>query len=257
MRKRRLNWVAVGIGLSCIFGPAASASMDLSGWTPHTYNPDPSPEGIWELSNNNQTVTQTVEPYTSYYLYGPDLTEYSVSGTFGVDGTHDDDMLGLIFGYQDTSHFYVFDWKQGYQVSETGVVAQEGFALRRIAAPAESDLTMDDFWASAGSQFMDVLASNFGSGKGWADYAQYDFFLDFAPGSFSVRVEDAGNALWDVTVDDDTYTQGRFGLYNFSQDRCQYSNLEIDAANPVPEPSTMILLSLAAVGIVAHRRFRR
>ena len=38
------------------------------------------------------------------------------SGTIFVQTESDDDILGLVFGYQGPSHFYVVSWKQNTQV---------------------------------------------------------------------------------------------------------------------------------------------
>ncbi len=76
---------------------------------------------------------------------------------------------------------------------------------------------------------MDVLATNHSSSAGWADYQLYNFHLDFnlTPGTFTINVTDSSNnILWDVTVNDTTFTGGQFGFYNYSQGQVRYAGFE-------------------------------
>ena len=163
--------------------------------------------------------------------------------------------MGFVFGYQNASNFYLFDWKQNYQNPGSPYgIAQEGFTIKKISASSVSNLTLGDFWQSAGTSHTTILASNYDSSKGWADNTLYNFHLDFQPGVFSILVSQGSTELWDVSVNDSSFTSGEFGFYNFSQERVQYSGFEQTGGTIVPEPTTMLLFGSGLICLAGFRR---
>jgi len=205
-----------------------AAQVDLSSsWSYSDYGvTGGQASGNWVLSNSNKTVTQIINADPSMYLNNKNQTSYKMEGTWQVKTSGDDDLIGFVFGYQDASHFYVMDWKQGQQDYQ-GSTANEGFTVKKISAGSKTDLTLTDFWSSAAdTSHTTVLATNHGSGKGWADNTTYKFILDFsANGTFNIKVQNENGTitLWDATVTDSSYTSGQFGFYNFSQEQVEYN----------------------------------
>jgi len=222
---RRLLMRKMGIILGAlviligVHGMATASPIDLSSWSAHDFNPPGGQAGSnWSLSADNFSVTQTINADPSFYLNNISQTSYQMDGKWKVLTRSDNDFMGFTFGRQSSSNFYLFDWKQGQQ-SYVGTTAYEGFSIKKISALSEANLTLSDFWSSTGHTNSSVLASNYGAGKGWSDLTEYDFHLDFAPGVFSVTVMQGATTLWDVTVNDASFTYGEFGFYNFSQEQ--------------------------------------
>lgn len=258
------------IALAGIMSIAASgaqaAAIDLSTWSPLTLNfPGGQPAGNWVLESGNTGVTQTVNADPSFFLNNLNQTSYSIDGSWQVTTGGDDDFMGFVFGYQNSSNFYLFDWKQNAQ-NTYGANANEGMTIKKYEGPTNDglvDLSLGEFWENVANRGdMTVLASNHSSTAGWADNTLYDFHLDFNqnPGEIHVEVLDPATAtsLWDVTVNDSTFSSGQFGFYNFSQQDVQYAGFEQEGGIivDVPEPFTLGMFSIGLLGLGAMRRRR-
>lgn len=245
-------------GLYLFVNSIHAAPIDFSGWTTQAWDYSGNPQGNWVVSADKTSVIQTLNADASAFLNGVTLTDYIVRGSFKVNQSGDDDDIGFVFGYQNASNFYVFDWKQGNQLPNL-----EGFSVRKISASSVADLVLADFQNSPSSTNMTIINSDFRTDNGWVDFNTYDFFLDFKPGNFQVKITEGALTLYDVVINDGSFLSGQFGLWNNSQPNAQYFNLDLTERNQgpenqVPEPSILMLLGLGMFGILAaQRKFKK
>lgn len=245
-------------GLTAQGGP-----VDLASWSALTLDfSGGQPAGSWVLQAGNTAVVQTVNADPSFFLNNLNQTKYSMDGSWKVLTTSDDDYMGFVFGYQNSSNFYLFDWKQGSQSYE-GRYANEGMTIKKMTGATGNgldDLSLAEFWENRDDYGdMTVLAQNQSSTMGWNDNTEYTFHLDFNlnPGDIHIVVKNGATTLWDTTINDLTFSSGQFGFYNFSQEKVSYAGFEQTGGEIVPIPGAAILGLLGLVTAGARLRRRR
>jgi hypothetical protein len=216
-------FILLAVTTSAKAQPANTAidPIDLSTWSVVQYELNSQPDANWVLSDDNTLVTQTVNADASIFLSDFTLTNDKIEGTFRVTTSSDDDFIGFVFGYQDSQHFYLFDWKQSSQNDSLGF-AEQGMSVKLVNA--DSELTGHDLWPTAGNG--ERVNTLFHNQIGWEDRTDYQFSLEFHPGEFTVTVSEGDTVLDSVTLQDSSYTSGTFGFYNYSQGSVEYRQFQ-------------------------------
>ena len=70
---------------------------------------DPAPE--WVFFNGGAEITQFVNSRPGIAIGNDRMRGIDYEGTFYIDDS-DDDYVGVVFGYQDNTHFYLVNWKK-------------------------------------------------------------------------------------------------------------------------------------------------
>jgi len=208
---------------------AMAAPIDLSTWTATS-------GGTWNVQGGGTSVLQTTNGQPTFFLSDIEYIDKEFNGTFGVETTSDDDYIGFVFGYDSSTDFLLFDWKQGDQSG-----ASEGFTLSQISGNSV------DYWNHTGSD-INVLASDYGN-NGWADNTTYNFTLDFT--TTGIKIDIDGNNIFDVSG---SFDSGKFGFYNYSQSQVRYTGFEETVSESVPEPGTLAILSMGLFGMLLRNK---
>jgi opacity protein-like surface antigen len=235
---------------------ASAAAIDLTSWQKR----GPSANGTWTVASGGGSVVQSINNNPTFFVSPTNFIDTTIRGSIEVQTTSDDDFIGFVFGFNgpvangNDMNFVLFDWKQ---LNQSGSL--EGFALSRV----NGTITDYDpgFWQHNDSPEFDVLATDYGTTKGWADNTVYNFTIlyqtsrikiDIAGGAFGT-----GATIFDVAG---SFPDGRFGFYNYSQSAVRYAGLTEDATpvNPtVPEPSTTLLMAAGLAALPLLRRYVR
>jgi hypothetical protein len=155
---------------------------------------------------------------------GTSLHDVRLRGTVGVlDDNDDGDVIGLVWGAQNSSNFYSLTWKADVQDIFTCVLPV-GITVKRIEAAMFTDLGGRDLFCpedTSDSTFL--LDPTSTTTEPWIAGETYEITIDFSPAGSTVTVERTsdGVQLASFVVPDSTYTSGYFGTLTFSQnDAC-------------------------------------
>ncbi len=210
-----------GDGSAQLFGPQP---LDLRGWTKEG---GPS-NGRWTVAEDGQSVLQEVNLDPTFFVSPDNFINTTIRGTFRVETANDvpGDFIGFVFGYQspfaasndnpNDYDFLLFSWKEGDQ-TEQGFLGAEGFSLSRVKGTITN--YYPNFWGQTASPEFEVLDTDFGPDKGWSRNTDYDFELRYSATRLQIFIN--GQPLFDLAGD---FQPGRFGFYNYSQERVRYKN---------------------------------
>jgi RHS repeat-associated protein len=192
--------------------------VNLRDWSVIQYDFNDQGPSQWELDSIDPTVvTQRRNADASIFLSDIVLENQSIEGTWSTTDS-DDDYFGFVFGYQDPTHFYVFDWKKSDQNDGLGF-AERGMNVKLVSA--NSPLTGKDLWPTTGNSSR--VQSLFHNQVSWEHNVSYRFKLEVYSGGFTIGVSQGDTLLAYVKIEDNTYGPGKFGFYNYSQGLVNYS----------------------------------
>jgi len=243
MHSKRVIWALTVIVFCFLAGVSFATQVNFNDWS----DPVSGSSYTWTVSDGSWTgseVKTTSVPASpeGLFLSAADAINYTVTGKLEVVNSADNDMIGLVFGYQGANDYYVLDWKKAAQ-TYSGATASEGFTVFKI------DGSGVDFWNHP-TTASNILYTQYGTSEGWNNYIEYDFVLTYTSSYFSIIISENGTELFNQTING-TFSAGKYGAYNFSQANTLYSDFEISS---VPIPAGFWLLGSGLIGLICIRR---
>ena len=174
---------------------------------------------IWDVDSTKAKQIQKAD--ASMLLLNDIKVENSIiNGKLKVDSSNDDDFIGFIFGYKDKGHFYLFDWKQKNELWRK-FYAEQGMSIKVVNT--NKPLQFGDLWHTAGNDRVKTIYQN---NISYEDFVEYDFTLKFSGnGHINIIINKGDTVLENISLYDTTYTSGKFGFYNSSQEGVVYSGI--------------------------------
>lgn len=200
---------------------SGTASAELADWQTDG-------AGTWSFDAESNSWFQATNTPDFTFLYDPSDTSLNkaISGSISVGGRNDDDFIGFALGYSPgevddpLADYWLVSWKKGNQGGWT-----KGLNLWHITG----DINADPWNNGTNPQITKIQSAKSLGSTGWSHGEEYTFDLTYESGTLSVFIdEELELAVSSKDAGVDSFEDGGFAYFNFSQDSVTYNSVLFD-----------------------------
>ena len=181
-------------------------------------------EPKWEFRDDGKEIWQGLNSRAAVAIGKDRLSAVDFSGTIFVETDSDDDFVGFVFSFQDSSNFYVV-----YSAKDSNVGNQGPWRLVRVASETGPSTDLNSaLWQPDSVEGQTKVLWRDPGNHGWKSKVPYQFFLQHRPinGTISLRIFEGSSELFDTgDIIDQGLAGGRVGIFCYSQEQEIWSSL--------------------------------
>merc|ERR1712013_625746 len=175
---------------------------------------------FWEFRDEGKEIWQEVNSSPGVAIGETRFSAVDFSGTIFVDSDVDNDRIGFVFSFQDTSNFYVV-----YSAKEN-TNQQPWQIVRVISSTGPSKELENAFWSNEDYPNQTEIIWQDPQGRGWKSKTSYQYLIQHRPiaGTMRLQVHEGSVELFDTgNLNETALLGGRVGVFAHSQERQLWS----------------------------------
>lgn len=198
---------------------------------------------IWKVNKKGNEIQQAVNSIATMLIGKQIFRDVEYSGTFFVNTESDDDIIGIVFGYQSPKKFFVASWKQKRQIywdtRPIRATAESAVNIKKInSISGPSRMLRNVLWHTGNvSNEATLLWKDQQNGHGWHDKTAYRWQLVYMPSKSTMRLKiwrKYNKLMMDSgVIKDPDIRGGKLGVMCFSQEKIIWSAISTRCLDPL------------------------
>lgn len=196
---------------------------------------------LWKVNKKGDEIQQVVNSVATIFIGNQVFRDVEYSGTFFVNRNSDDDIIGIVFGYQSPRKYFVASWKQSKQTYWDSrpfrAKAEAALNIKKIhSVSGPSRSLRNALWHTGNTTNEATLLWKDPKGRGWQDKTAYRWQLVYLPSKSSMRLRiwhKYNKVMMDSgEIKDFDIGSGKLGLMSFSQIKVIWSAVSARCLDP-------------------------